>query len=71
MSKNKVKFQPVTITLSKKELKLLHCLTGCMSDTKEVQLVGSTTQLYETLEFHMLDQNVKPVTKDVGISVEE
>lgn len=71
MSKNKVKFQPVTITLNKKELKLLHCLMGCMSDAKEIQLVGNTTPLYEALDFLMLDQKVKPIFKDVNISVLE
>jgi len=69
--KTKSKFQQVTITLSKKELKLLHCLTGCMSDSKEIQLVGNTTSLYETLEFYMLNKNVKPIPQDVTIEILE
>jgi len=76
--KNKIKFQRVTLTLSKKELKLLFALVGSLSVATEQAIVkgikndfSKKADLFQRLAKEMDDQNVKYPCADIIISVND
>jgi hypothetical protein len=74
MSKNKVKFQPVTLVLNKKELKLLDCLTGNLTytDCETLMKQGDISyELYGRIKREMRAQEVKPVDKYIDFTITE
>lgn len=74
MSKTKPKFQPVTLVLNKKELKLLDFLIGNLTYTDCENLVkqGDVSYLlYGRIEREMLAQEVKPVDKYIDFTITE
>lgn len=74
MSKNKPKFQPVTLVLNKKELKLLDFLIGNLTYTDCETLVkqGDISHgLYGRIEREMLAREVKPVDKYIDFTITE
>ena len=68
--KNKIKFQPVTLVLNKKELKLIGNLdyTDCEKLVKQGDI---SYTLYERIKREMLAQEVKPVDKYIDFSITE
>ena len=72
--KNKIKFQPVTLVLNKKELKLIDFLIGNLTYTDCEKLVKQgdiSYTLYERIKREMLAQEVKPVDKYIDFSITE
>jgi hypothetical protein len=72
MSKNK--FQPVTLVLNKKELKLLEFLIGNLTYTDCETLVKQgevSYDLYKKIDKEMLNQTVKRINKQIDFTITE
>ena len=72
MKKQKIKFKDVTITLNKKELKLLTFMIGNLAGSDSEVLVGDmmvSYDLYEVLNREMKAQNVKDIPKRIEFEI--
>jgi len=74
MSKNKVKFQPVTLVLSKQQLKGLHTILAGLSYEEELKLLGykhdgALSSIFDNLEDEMNIQGLSCIEKNVVIKI--
>lgn len=72
--KNKVKFQPVTLVLSKQQLKGLHTILAGLSYKEELKLLGykhdgALGNIFDNLEREMNTQGLSCIEKNVVIKI--